>query len=94
MDDLSNTLNHAGIGFHINNCCANHMFYADDLCVIASSPCGLHGLLNIYSKYGFENYILYNPIKSICMVVKPHGFQIKCLNVYVNNNILLNRPNI
>ena len=51
--------------------CANHMFYAEDLCVIAPSPCGLQALLNIYSKYGFENYILYNPIKFICgMAIK------------------------
>ena len=38
------------------------------------------------SKHGFENYILYNPIKSICMVVKPHGYQLKCHDVYLNNS--------
>ena len=35
MDDLSVTLNNAKVGRHINNRCANHMLYADDLCVIA-----------------------------------------------------------
>ena len=35
MDDLSNILNSAGIGCHIHNCCINHVFYADDICVIA-----------------------------------------------------------
>ena len=65
VDDLSNTLNNAGIGCYMNNCCTKHMFYADDLYVIVPIPCGLQALLNICSKYGFENYILYNPIKSI-----------------------------
>ena len=34
IDDLSNMLNSAGIGCHIHNCCINHVFYADDICVI------------------------------------------------------------
>ena len=38
------------------------MFYADDSCVIASSPFGVQALLNIIvlcSKYGFENDMLW-----------------------------------
>ena len=57
MDDLSVTLNNAKVGCHINNRCANHMLYADDLCVIAPSPRGLQSLLDIYTKYGLENDI-------------------------------------
>ena len=68
--------------FYISNCCANHMFYADDLFVIEPSACALQALLNIYSKYDFENNILYNLIKSICMVVKPHGYQLICPDFY------------
>ena len=90
MDDLDNTLNNAGIGCHVTNGCAKHV-----LCVIASSPCSLQASLNICSKYGFEN-ILYNLIKSICIVVKPHGYQLKCPDVYLNNNKLeyAEKPNI
>ena len=58
VDDLSNTLNSAGIGCHIHNCCIKHMFYTDDLCVIAPSTSGLQASLNICAK--FENYIKYN----------------------------------
>ena len=47
IDELSNMLNSAGIGCHIHNYCTNHVFYADDICVIAPSPSGLQGLLNI-----------------------------------------------
>ena len=74
IDDLSVTSNTAKVGCHINNCCANHMLYADDLCVIAPSPRGLQSLLDICSKYGFENDILYNPAKSSCLVVNHPDF--------------------
>ena len=87
VDDLSNMLNSAGIGCHIHNCCTNHMFYADDLCVIAPSPSGLQALLNICAKFCFENYIKYNPVKSICMVI--NGFRLKYPYLYMNNNKLV-----
>ena len=89
VDDLSNMLNSSGIGCHIHNCCTIHMFYADDVCVIAPSPSGLQALLNICAKFGFENYIKYNPIKSIYMVIKPRGFHLKCPDIYMNNNKLV-----
>ena len=34
ITELSNMLNNAGIGCHIHNCCTNHVFYADNICVI------------------------------------------------------------
>ena len=57
------------------------------ICVIAPSPRGLQSLLDICSKYGFENDILYNPAKSSCLVVKPSRFQLKCPDVYINNKL-------
>ena len=81
-------LNNAGIVCHIHNCCTNHVFYADDICVIAPSPIGLQGLLNICAKFGFENDVEYNPIKSLCMVFKPRGFNLKCPDMYMNLNKL------
>ena len=64
IDDQSNMLNSAGIGCHIHNCCINHMFYADDICVIAPSPSGLQGLLNICAKFGVENDVDYITLSS------------------------------
>ena len=64
------------------------MFYADDICVIAPSPSGLQGLLNICAKFGLENDVEYNPIKSLCMVFKPRGFNLKCPDIYMNVNKL------
>ena len=77
INDLSNMLNSAGIGCHIHHCCINHVFYADDICVIAPSPSGLQRLLNICAKFGLENDAEYNPIKWLCMVFKPRGFNLK-----------------
>ena len=54
IDDLSNMLNSSGIGCHIHNCGTSHVC-ADGLCVIA--PSGLHSLLHICAKLGFENDI-------------------------------------
>ena len=88
IDDLSNMLNSYGIGCHIHNCCINHVFYADDICVIAPNPSGLQGLLNICAKFGLENDVEYNPIKSLCMVFKPRGFNLKCPDIYMNVNKL------
>ena len=45
--------------------------------------------MNICAKFGFENDIKYNPIKSICMVIKPRGFHLKCPDIYTNNNKLV-----
>ena len=81
-------LNSAGIGCHIHNCCTNHVFYAYDICVIAPSPSGLQGLLNICAKFGLENDVEYNPIKSLCVVFKPRGFNLKCPDTYINLNKL------
>ena len=62
------------------------MFYVDDLCVTAASLNGLQGLLNICT-FDFENYVEYNPMKSVCMIVKPRGFHLKCLHIYMNLNL-------
>ena len=57
-------LNSAGIGFHIHNCYINHVFYADDLCIIAPSPNGLQGSLNISAKICLENDVEYITLSS------------------------------
>ena len=88
IDELSNMLNSAVIGCHIHNYCTNHVFYADDICVIAPCPSGLQGLLNICAKFGLVNDVEYNPIKSLCMVFKPRGFNQKCPDIYMNVNKL------
>ena len=78
IDDLCNILNRAGIGCHIYNCCTNHVLYANEQCVITPSDSGLQSLVNICAMFGFENDIVFKPIKSLCIFFIPRGFHLKC----------------
>ena len=46
IDDLSSLLNASRIGCHISDVCINHVFYADDLCLMAPCAIALQELLN------------------------------------------------
>ena len=50
---------YAGNGTQLYHVCINHLFYADDLCLMATSPAGLQHFINICANYGFENDINY-----------------------------------
>jgi exonuclease III len=47
MDDLSHKLNSINAGCYIGSCCVNHLFYADDICLLAPSALGLQQLLDV-----------------------------------------------
>ena len=40
---------------------------------MAPRPVGLQHLIDICANYGFENDLLFNRSKSVCLVVKPRG---------------------
>ena len=40
-----------GVGSYIDNVCVNHVFYADDLCLMAPCAIALQELLNICHNY-------------------------------------------
>ena len=62
-------------------------FYADDLCLLA--PCAIAlQLLDICHEYGGEHDVIYNPLKSVCIVFKPDRFILKCSLVHLGNNVL------
>ena len=56
MDDLSHLLISSGIGCFLDKVCFNHVFYADDLCLMAPCAIALQELLNICHSYS----MLYN----------------------------------
>ena len=70
IDDLSKQLTKCYAGCYIGDTCINHVFYADDICLITPSPSGLQRLLDICAMYGTEHNILFNPTKSVTMVFK------------------------
>ena len=55
--------------------CINHILYADDICLLAPSASAMQSLLDICYKYGIDNDILFNPIKSVCTVFKPNAYK-------------------
>ena len=89
MDDLIKELNKSEIGCCINGHYINNLLYADDSCIVASSPSGLQKLIDICSEYATANTIVFNESKTKCVCFKP-----KCLknlhvpSIFLNNNEL------
>ena len=50
-DDLSMHLNSSGIGDYLGTAFINHLYYADDLCLINLSSSGMQQLLHICNGY-------------------------------------------
>ena len=71
-------------GCHINDIVINHLFYADDLCLMAPSPAALQVLINICSQFSDDNDLTFNPNKSMCMVMKPRKYKLSCPSVYID----------
>ena len=67
MDDLSVLLSQSGIGCHIDDLCINHVFYADDLCLMAPCVIALQVLINLCYDYSIEIDINFNALKSYCI---------------------------
>ncbi len=78
VDFLSKKLNETKIGCKVNDVLLNHLFYADDLCILCPSSRGLQRLLNICHECGVELDILFNERKSKVMVFKSSTFR-NCL---------------
>ena len=76
VDELSILLTKSKYGCCIEGVTTNHLFYADDLCILAPSPMGLQGLLDICSDFGNQNDVLFNPLKSMCLVFKPQRYSL------------------
>ena len=54
MDDLSFILSESGIGCHIDDLCINHVFYADDLCLMAPCAIALQELIGLCYEYSVD----------------------------------------
>ena len=72
MDDLSKLLINSGIGCFIDNVCFNHVFYADDLCLMTPCAIALQELLNICHSYSIFVDVNFNSLKSFCIGFTPN----------------------
>lgn len=68
LDDLSTELDRVPVGCAIHNRIINHLFYADDSCIISPSAKGLNRLLSKCEEYAISHDIIFNPLKSKCML--------------------------
>lgn len=75
MDDLSILLSNSKIGCMFNGTRINHLFYADDTVILASSPSSLQSLLDVCTVYADMFELKFNAKKTKCMVYKPKCFK-------------------
>ena len=59
VDGLSLTLSSTKTGCVINDKSVNHVFYADDLCIMSASLAGLQKLIDICYNYSVQTIVLY-----------------------------------
>ena len=45
--------------------------YADDICLMAPTATAMQNLFDVCHNYVAANDILFNPLKSVCIVYKP-----------------------
>ena len=84
MDDLSSLLNASRIGCHISDVCINHVFYADDLCLMAPCAIALQELLNICYRYSVEVNLNFNATKSFCVASTPKHYKLSLPPLFMN----------
>ena len=89
LDKLSVAPNKSGIGCNVG-ACVNHLFYADDLCLLAPTAMGLQQTMNICYDYGAEHDIVFNAKKSYCVVFKPKRYKLKCPTVSLAGTVIPN----
>ena len=84
MDDLSIKLNQSGIGRVIGGHLINHLYYADDLCLISLSSAGMQELLDMCSTYATEHLLTYNGSISYSLCFKPKHIKLYAPCFYLN----------
>ncbi len=70
MGDLTKELSSSRIGGNVGGNLINHLCYAADLTLISLCSAGMEKLLAICNRYGIENDLVYNSLKSRVMCFK------------------------
>jgi hypothetical protein len=94
MDALSLRLNSSGVGCHIGNTITNHLAFADDYCLLASSISSLKVLLSICEEYATEHNLTFNPSKTMLQAFIPRDGSANTPKVVFCNSILEWKQNV
>ena len=85
MDDLSVLLSQSGIGCHIDDLCINHVFYADDICLMAPCAIALHELINLCYEYSIGIDMNFNTLKSYCIAFTPKLYKLTLPSLHISS---------
>ena len=75
IDDLSIILRTTHYGCYIKNECFNHIMYADDSVLIATSPVALQQLIDVCIEYFDLHNMCINVDKTRCMAILPRSLK-------------------
>ena len=85
MHDLSLILSESGICCHIADLCINHVFYADDLCLLAPCAIALHELIGLCYEYSVDIDLNFNATKSYCVAFTPKLYKLALPSLHINH---------
>ena len=74
-DDLNHHLQATGVGCYVGGAWVNSLSYADDMVLLAPTVTALQTLLEECRAYAGPHDIVYNTIKTVCMLVRPKQSQ-------------------
>ena len=55
---------------------------------MAPTATAMQCMLNIWHDYGLDNDVLFNPLKSVCMLFKPKGYKLYRPNIMIGIEVL------
>jgi len=67
-DELSTSLNKTNTGCQMNGVTINHLCYADDMVIMATTPAALQTLINQCQEYAGQHELVYSDHKCRCML--------------------------
>ena len=85
FDVLLKRLENAGVGCWIGCQFYGCVCYADDICLLSPSLCGLQEMVNICSNFGIEYDVIFNSSKTQCIKFKRTNDSITC-NILMNGD--------
>ena len=94
INNLTNKLIDCKAGCYIDIQCINHVLYADDICLMAPTATAMQCMLDICYNYGLDNDVLFNPLKSVCMLFKPKEHKLYRSNIMIGTEVLKYVDNI
>ena len=87
MNSLSENFNRLREGCYIGDNKFNHVFFTDDICLLAPSLSGLQALFDICTAYAKTHKIFFNSSKSVDVLFEPKKFCVSAFpTIFLSTN--------